>query len=309
MSRNVAITKDVNPTLRRNMLLGLALAVATVAVHGQTVWHDFEFLNVDDNEYVTARPEVQAGLSLDGLRWAFTTYDAYNWHPLTWISLQLDSQLFGLNARYFHFTNIMLHAANTLLLFALLLRMTMAVWPSAFVAGLFALHPAHVESVAWVTERKDVLSTLFWLLTTLAYVRYTEAPSWGRYVLMLVLFALGLMAKPMLVTLPATLLLLDYWPLRRFGRVSIRRLVLEKLPLFALVAASLPLTIMAQTVAIRSFEQLSIAVRLKNAVVSYAQYIGMFFWPSDLAVFYPHPRNTTPDSTVALSAAVLVAIT
>src|SRR5262245_32654044 len=195
--------------------IGVALALATIAVYAQTVSTGFEFLNVDDNEYVTANPHVQRGLNFEDIGWAFgTSFHAYNWHPLTWISLQLDNQLFGLNPRWYHLTNVVLHTANTLLLFGLLLRMTAAAWPSAFVAALFALHPAHVESVAWVTERKDVLSTLFWLLTTLAYVRYTECPGWDRYALTLVLLALGLMAKPMLVTLPATLLLLDYWPLR-----------------------------------------------------------------------------------------------
>jgi tetratricopeptide (TPR) repeat protein len=306
-----AATQPTSPCAgRRNLVIGFALAVATVAVYGQTAWNDFEFLNVDDNEYVTANVHGQRGLNFEDIGWAFgTSFHAYNWHPLSWISLQLDNQLFGLNPRWYHFTNLVLHTANTLLLFALLLRMTAAAWPSALVAGLFALHPAHVESVAWVTERKDVLSILFWLLTTLAYVRYVERPGWGRYLLMLVLFALGLMAKPMVVTLPATLLLFDYWPLRRMSRQSIRGLIVEKLPLFALVAASLPLTIKAQAVAIRTFEQLPLMVRAKNAVVSYAQYIGMLFWPSDLAVFYPHPRGSIPEWKVAAAAALLLAIT
>jgi tetratricopeptide (TPR) repeat protein len=300
---------------RTSVTICLALAVATVAVYGQTVWNNFEFLNVDDNEYVTANPYVQHGLSVDAVHWAFTTDHAYNWHPLTWISLQLDNQLFGMNARYFHLTNVMLHTANVLLLFWLLRWMTGDVWPSAFVAAFFGLHPAHVESVAWVTERKDVLSTLFWLLTTLAYVRYAERPGWGRYALTAVLFALGLMAKPMLVTLPATLLLFDYWPLRRWGggesrfaRASLGRLIVEKLPLFALVAVSLPLTIRAQAVAIRTFDQLPMLVRSKNALVSYAQYIGMLFWPSDLAVFYPHPRGSIPEWKLAAAAALLIGV-
>jgi tetratricopeptide (TPR) repeat protein len=290
----------------RNLLIGVALALVTLAVYGQTVWNNFEFLNIDDNEYVTANPHVQAGLSADGIRWAFTTYHAYNWHPLTWLSLQLDATLGWPSPRGFHLTNILLHAANAVLLFYLLRRMTGDVWPSAAAAALFALHPTHVESVAWITERKDVLSTLFWLLTTIAYVRYVERPGWGRYLLIIVLLALGLMAKPMLVTLPATLLLLDYWPLRRPLRGW---LIVEKLLLFALVAASLPLTIAAQAQAIRSFDQLPVSSRAANAVVSYAEYLVMMVWPADLAPFYPHPKGGIPGWQIAISAAVLIAIT
>jgi tetratricopeptide (TPR) repeat protein len=273
--------------------------VATLAVYGQTVSREFEFLNVDDPDYVTANPHVQDGLTADSLRWAWTTFHAHNWHPLTWMSLELDDQLFGLSAPGFHFTNVLLHVANTLLLFWLLNRLTGAVWPSAAVAGFFALHPTHVESVAWVTERKDVLSTLFWLLTIAAYAWYAERPGVGRYLLVVLAFVLALAAKPMVVTLPAVLLLLDYWPLRRwqigdavptkYARASLGWLIVEKLPLFALVAATVPLTLRAQEGVIRTLDQLSFPVRAENALVAYAEYLGMTVWPVNLAIFYPYP--------------------
>jgi tetratricopeptide (TPR) repeat protein len=299
----------------RTLLTCLALAVLVAAVYGQTCGLDFEFLNVDDPDYVTSNPHVQQGLSPKSILWAAMAFHAYNWHPLTWLSLQLDYQLYGLSSPGFHFTNVLLHAANTVLLFLVLRRMTNAFWCSAAAAAFFGLHPTHVESVAWVTERKDVLSTLFWLLTMAAYAGYAERPGLGRYLLVMVVFALGLTAKPMLVTLPAVLLLLDYWPLRRwaltarsapeatsnsvqpspvFARASLGWLVLEKLPLFALVAASVPLTIAAQQSAIRTLETFPIAVRLQNAAVSCVQYLSMTFWPSGLAIFYPHPRETIP---------------
>jgi Tfp pilus assembly protein PilF len=278
-------------TPSRGALISIGLVVAALAVYGQTAGRDFEFIRIDDPDYVSANPHVTSGLSPENLSWAVTSFDANNWHPLTWLSLQFDAQLFGLDPRAFHVVNMLLHAVNSVLLFLLLRRMTGAEWPSAFVAALFALHPAHVESVAWISERKDVLSGLFWMLTTIAYVRYAESPGAGRYVLVLILFALGLMAKPMLVTLPATLLLLDYWPLRRSG---LGRLVLEKLPLFALVAATIPLTMMAQTKMAKSLQMFPLYVRVENALVAYAQYIVMLFWPVDLAIFYPHPGDAIP---------------
>jgi tetratricopeptide (TPR) repeat protein len=303
---------------RRNLApyIALGLAALTLGIYAQTCGRDFEFLNVDDPDYVTANPHVQQGLTVESVRWAFTSFDAYNWHPLTWLSLQVDIELYGLDARGFHLTNILLHAANTVLLFLVFWRMTGAVWLSAVVAALFGLHPTHVESVAWVTERKDTLSTLFWLLTMLVYVRYAERPAVGRYLVVLVVFALGLMAKPMLVTLPAVLLLLDYWPLRRwpagdmhFAGASLVRLVLEKVPMFALVAASIPLTLQAQSDVVRTLEHFSVGVRLENAVVAYAKYIGMLFWPADLCVFYPHPRNRIPLWQTVTSVVVLATIT
>jgi tetratricopeptide (TPR) repeat protein len=274
--------------------IALTLAALTFLVYSRTLTSGCQFLNVDDPEYVTANPHVRAGLSLDGFVWAWTAFHAYNWHPLTWLSLQLDHQLFGLSSIGFHFTNVLLHAANAVLLFWLLLRMTGATWPAAFVAALFALHPTHVESVAWVTERKDTLSTLFWLLTMLAYVRYAERPGVTRYLLVLLVFALGLAAKPMLVTLPFVLLLMDYWPLRRWPTGGLWRLLLEKLPLILLVAATIPLTVRAQGVAVRTFEQIPLLVRIQNALVSYVKYLYMNAVPVNLAIFYPHPFDTIP---------------
>ena len=271
------------------------LVAVTLLVFGRVIRHDF--INYDDPTYVTANPHVRGGLTWSNVGWAFTTRHAANWHPLTWLSHMLDVQLFGMNPRGHHITSVLLHVANTLLLFAVLRRMTNAVWPSAFVAALFAVHPLHVESVAWVAERKDVLSTLFWMLTMWAYARYAERPGVARYGLALLFFALGLMAKPMLVTLPCVLLLLDFWPLGRvrpgkedFTR-TIARLCAEKLPLFALSAASCALTVWAQKAggAVLSVDALPLPFRIGNAVLSYARYLGRTIWPADLAVFYPHP--------------------
>ena len=207
----------------------LTLALLTFIVYLPVRNNDF--VRYDDNIYVTDNPEVQSGLSWQGIEWTFTTGRGANWHPLTWLSLMLDCELFGVKPGPMHIVNVLFHVANTILLFLVLARMTKGVWQSAFIAGLFALHPLHVESVAWIAERKDVLSTLFWLLTMLAYVRYVERPSAGRYIAVLVLFAMGLMAKPMLVTLPFVLLLLDYWPLERFqnSKISIQKLLFEKI--------------------------------------------------------------------------------
>jgi hypothetical protein len=195
-------------------LVYLLLALSTLAPFAQVYNH--QFVSFDDNLYITDNTRVQAGLTWPGIEWAFTTTHASNWHPLTWLSHMLDCQMFGLNAGAHHLTNVLLHIVNALLLFGILRRMTGALWSSAFVAAVFALHPVHVESVAWVAERKDVLSGLFWMLTMAAYLRYANQPSIARYLPVLLAFALGLMAKPMLVTLPFVLLLLDYWPLGRF---------------------------------------------------------------------------------------------
>jgi len=274
---------------------------------------DHEFLGYDDQDYVTNNFIIQRGLTLDGLRWAFTTIHFGNWHTLTWLSHMLDCQLYGLNPRGHHLTNLALHAANTVLLFLLLARITAALWPSAFVAALFALHPLHVESVAWVAERKDVLSSFFFLTTLWAYARYAAAPSLRRYLPVLFSFALGLMAKPMLVTLPFVLLLLDYWPLGRMapetpikmkGRKAKRSadqrpkdqilgLVWEKAPLFALAAVSCVITLVGQKVAMASLE-LTPWSRIGNALVAYVSYLGKMVWPLNLAVFYPHPGNSLP---------------
>ncbi|MFL5341291.1 MAG: tetratricopeptide repeat protein [Gemmataceae bacterium] len=311
------------PDRGRTARIGVALAVAVLAVYGQTVFSDFGFVNADDPDYVTANPHVYTGLSLENARWAFTSFEAYNWHPLTWLSLQLDAQLFGVNPRGYHFTNVLLHLANTLLLFVVLQRMTGATWRSAAVAAFFALHPAHVESVAWIPERKDVLSTLFWLLAMLAYTRYAERPSIGRYLLVALATALGLLAKQMLVTLPAVLLLLDYWPLRRwqrvepvptpFARASLRWLILEKVPLILLALATIPLTMQAQAGVVRSLDQFPLQVRVANALAAYLEYLRMLVWPSGLTIFYPHPFDRLPAwkpiaASVLLLAATVVAL-
>ena len=284
----------------RELLVVLFLALATVAVYWPVRGH--EFVNYDDGPYVYENPHVRAGLTGESVKWAFTAMHSYNWHPLTWLSHMLDCQLYGLDSGKHHITSLLFHAANTALLFLVLRRMTGALWRSAFVAALFALHPLHVESVAWVSERKDVLSTLFWLLTMLAYVRYAEKRCPARYVPVVVLFALGLTAKPMLVTLPIVLLLLDYWPLGRVeDELSVAgtkvgaywRLVREKLPLFALAAASGVITYLVQRSggAVKTLEQFSPGIRVGNAFVAYLKYIGKMFWPRALAVFYPHPGS------------------
>ena len=237
----------------RGVLICLCLVIAILAVYWQVSEHDFVYY--DDDEYVRENKTVQSGWTLDGIVWAFSTTHASNWHPLTWLSHMLDCQLFGLDPGWHHLTNVLFHIANTLLLFIVLRRMTRETWRSAFVAALFALHPLHVQSVAWVAERKDVLSTLFGMLTMWSYVRYVERPSAGRYMPIVVFFFLGLMAKPMLVTLPFVLLLLDYWPLGRFQSKAgidswqssiVFRLVWEKVPLFVLVAASCGVTFIIQ---------------------------------------------------------------
>jgi tetratricopeptide (TPR) repeat protein len=292
------------------------------------VWHN-QFVNFDDDKYVTDNFPVQWGLTLKGFTWAFSTTHAGNWHPLTWLSHMLDCQLFGLGPGGHHLTNLLFHLANTLLLFLLLQRMTRALWPSALVAALFAVHPLHVESVAWVAERKDVLSTFFWMLTMWAYVWYVEGPEIKRYLLVLLCYSLGLMAKPMLVTLPLVLLLLDYWPLGRWPReyataageseispagdpppqVALKRLIWEKVPLLVLAASSSLVTFYAQRAggAVLSLQNLPLTVRLANALVAYLSYIGKMVWPSRLAAFYPHPENTLP-LWQALGAAIVLGV-
>jgi tetratricopeptide (TPR) repeat protein len=272
------------------VLVGAGLAVLTLLVYCPSF--DYPFVNFDDPAYVSNNPQVHAGLTPDSIRWAFTSFACVNWHPLTWLSLQLDAQLWGAEeARAFHRTNVLLHTANTVLLFWVFCRMTGLVWRSAAVAALFALHPLHVESVAWVTERKDVLSTLFWMLTLAAYLYYVRRAGVGRYLLVMLMLELGLMAKPMLVTLPLILLLFDYWPLSRLGPIGFRRLVIEKGPLCTLVLASCLLTFLAQRrgQAVAGFEIIPLQARIENALLAYVAYVGQMFWPLDLAVYYPHP--------------------
>ena len=289
----------------------LTLALLTFVVYLPVRNH--EFVRYDDDVYVTNNPEVQSGLSWQGIKWAFTTDRGANWHPLTWLSLMLDCRLFGVKPGPLHLVNVLFHIANTLLLFIVFNRMTKALWQSAFIAALFALHPLHVESVAWIAERKDVLSTLFWLLTMLAYTRYAERPSVGRYILALVFFALGLLAKPMLVTLPFVLLLLDYWPLDCFSnsRFSIRNSIIEKLPFFFLSILSSVITFIVQQKggAVFSADIVPFNVRLANAICSYFVYIEKMFWPVRLAVLYPYSINGVSLVKVLLSATILVLIT
>ncbi|HXM36585.1 MAG TPA: tetratricopeptide repeat protein [Pyrinomonadaceae bacterium] len=305
-----------HPIGSRRTRIGICVLLVAVTwlVFGQTLWHGF--INYDDPVYVYENPVVKSGLTLHGIGWAFTHSHGFNWHPLTWISHMLDCQFYGLKAGGHHFTNVLLHTIAVLLLFVLLWQMTGALWRSGFVATVFAIHPSHVESVAWIAERKDVLSGVFFMLTLIAYVRYARDPSLGRYVTMLVLFACGLMAKPMLVTIPLILLLLDYWPLGRFAQSLPReskavrwRLVLEKVPLLVLSFASCIATFIAQQGAMNSFEQLPLALRINNALVSCLTYIRQMIWPVNLTVYYPHPSYQLPFWEIALAAALLVTIT
>jgi tetratricopeptide (TPR) repeat protein len=283
---------------------------------------DLRFVNFDDTIYVTQNPRVPDGLSWNSVVWALKTGHAGNWHPLTWISHMVDCQLYGLNPLGHHLTNLFFHTANTLLIFLLLRRTTGAVWRCVFVAALFALHPVHVESVAWVAERKDVLSTFFGLLCLWAYVGYVEKSKARHhaavfYILTLFLFTLGLLSKPMLVTWPCVMMLLDYWPLRRIQLSDlnsqlpiIRRLLLEKIPFIALSAATCVATFIAQRAggAVAPLEDVTIESRLINALVSYATYLGKLFWPRNLAVIYPFVRDW-PVWRVMVAGLLLLAIT
>jgi protein O-mannosyl-transferase len=284
----------------------LSLAVLTWIVFGGTLWHDF--INYDDPRYVYENTKITGGLSISGIAWAFTHIHSLNWHPLTTISHMLDCQLYGLKAGWHHFTNVLLHTLAAVLLFLALQLMTGAVWRSAFVAAVFAIHPLRVESVAWIAERKDVLSGVFFMLTLLAYVNYVRLPRVRGYLIVLFLFACGLMSKPMLVTLPFVLLLLDYWPLQRIKGQLWRR-VAEKIPLIALSAVSSVITFLVQKGAVGQTDELPIFERINNAVVSYMLYIWQMLWPVNLAVFYPHPENRLPVWEIACCLVLLICIT
>jgi tetratricopeptide (TPR) repeat protein len=289
----------------------LALVAITWFVFGQTLRHDF--VDFDDNLYVYQNPAITRGLSVDGVLGAFTHPHAGNWHPLTTISHMLDCQLCRLKPGGHHFTNVLLHTIAVLLLFFVLKQMTggpsrtSSIWPSAFVAGVFAIHPLHVESVAWVSERKDMLSAVFFMLTLGAYVRYVRKPSVWRYLAVALCLALGLMSKPMLVTVPFVLLLLDYWPLERFSE-KLTRLVLEKIPLLALCAPSCIATLLIQRYAEGAAAQLPFPLRLNNAAVSYVAYIWQMFWPARLVPFYPHPNDQLPLWQVLLAIVFLISV-
>jgi protein O-mannosyl-transferase len=298
---------------RVTVCICVGLLLLIWAIFNQTL--RFDFVNYDDPSYVYQNTRIAGGITLANIGWAFTHVHSENWHPLTTITHMLDSQLHGLNAGWHHLTNVVLHAVAVILLFLALQQMTGAVWRSAFVSVIFAVHPLHVESVAWIAERKDVLSAVFFMLTLLAYLHYTREPSVGRYLIVALVVALGLMSKPMLVTIPFVLLLLDYWPLRRFeSRKSNNghqplRLVLEKVPLIALSAISSTVTFLAQRGAIGWTEQLPISERVTNALVAYVVYIRQMLWPAGLAVFYPHPENRLPAWEVSFAFIVLVGIT
>ena len=289
------------------------LTVVTWVVFAQTLRYDF--INYDDPHYVYQNTRITSGINFANVAWAFSHIHSENWHPLTTITHMLDCQLHGVNAGWHHFTNVLLHCLAVVLLFVALERMTGALWRSAFVSAVFAVHPLHVESVAWIAERKDVLSALFFMLTLLAYLHYTRAPSIGRYLTVALVVGLGLMSKPMLVTLPFVLLLLDYWPLDRIKthrsntERRVLQLILEKIPLIALSAVSSIVTFLAQRGAIGWTEQLPVSARISNALVAYVVYIRQMFWPAGLAVFYPHPESRLPVWEISLALIVLVGIT
>ena len=284
----------------------MGLVAAVWLVFGQT--RQYGFVNYDDDVYVYRNPVVARGLTRDGVAWAFAGGHADNWHPLTWLSHMLDAQLFGLAPAGHHVTSVLLHALAAALLFLVLHAMTGTFWRSAFVAAAFAVHPLRAESVAWVSERKDVLSAVFCMLVLAAYLRYTRRPaSLARYLVVAVLLALGLLAKPMLVTLPVVLLLLDYWPLGRFASVPVRRLLLEKAPLLALAAVSSLMTVRAQHLAIQPLEQFSLPHRLANAAVACVTYLGALLAPRGLAAFYPHESHAP--AVVALALVLLALLT
>ncbi len=345
-NRPPAENVDLPPSTPVVRAIGVFLFLAVVLVFGQTLRH--AFVNYDDDRFVYENPQVTSGLTLHGVLWAFSD-QGFQWRPLTWVSHMIDWQLYGPGAGGHHATNVLLHAATTVLLFLFFWRMTGRIWPSALVAVLFAIHPLRVESVAWVTERKDTLSGLFFVLTLGVYLDYVRQPfSVERYLAVMVFFALGLLSKPMLVTLPLLLLLLDYWPLGRFagspgrlltppstppvtpphcngggdfpgdanssapppGRFSLPgRLLVEKLPLFALVAVSCLMTVLSHVKAVAPAERVPVSLRLGNAVVSYVTYLRQFFFPTDLAALYPTADLDLPLWKVGSAILVLAAVT
>jgi tetratricopeptide (TPR) repeat protein len=312
--------------MSRPRIAVLLLAFVTLLAYMPVAHHTFVLY--DDGDYITENRVVQNGLTWAGIKWAFTTWHASNWHPLTWISHMMDCQWFGINAGGHHLVSALIHAVNAALLFILLLRLTGAFWPCAFVAALFAWHPLHVESVAWASERKDVLSTFFELLALLAYVKAVTSGEWqvtskhcnpllvtrhSSLCLALLFFACALMSKPMPVTMPFVMLLLDYWPLGRFTIYDLRftilkKLLLEKIPFFLLSAASCVVTYLSQrTTAVVSLKGMSLHFRLENSLVSYGRYLLKLFWPENLAVLYPIPEHY-PWWQLTLAAAALLAI-
>jgi hypothetical protein len=301
---------------RPNLAISVFFILATAAVFWPLLTHDF--VSIDDNVYVTSNPHVRSGFTAKSIRWAFTTFDAEFWHPLTWLSLMADARIFGGGPFGFHLTNLLLHLLNTLLLFFFLKKATSKLWQSAFVASLFAFHPLHVESVAWIAQRKDVLSTFFWLLTLRCYAHFVEKPGPSRYGWVLVFFILGLMSKPMLITLPFALLLLDYWPLRRFQYAGSWRsfagdvwpYIREKLPLFVLTVTAVIITYSAQKHGggLDSLNPYPLSDRIANALIAYGVYIWKMIWPRNLAFFYPFP-DSLPAWQIMASTLALVTFT
>jgi hypothetical protein len=276
---------------RQMLIVYIFLALVTLAVFWQVT--GYNFVNFDDPVYVTENSHIH-GITINGVRWAFSSTYAEFWHPLTWLSLMFDYQLYGLNAGGYHLTNLILHILSSLLLFWLFNRMTGMIWRSAFVAALFALHPLHVESVAWIAERKDVLSAFFWMLTLCLYVYYTEKPAIRRYLLVLFSFVCALMSKPMVVTLPLIMILLDYWPLKRFESKKENWVLWqfkEKFPLFTLSAVFSIITLLAQHKMSAQDSSYPLGLRIANASVSFVTYLTKTFWPQDLAIFYPFPND------------------
>jgi hypothetical protein len=278
------VPAQASPRNDRSIRIAVCIFLTAIIwiVFGQTLGHDF--VNFDDDRYVYENPEISRGLTLDGLKWILTHSHVSLWHPLTTLSHMADCQIYGLKPGGHHFTNVVLHNIGAVLLFLVFRGMTGRIWRSAFVAAIFAIHPMRVESVAWIAERKDVLSGVFFMLTLGGYVRYTRAPSIFRYVTMSIFLACGLMSKATFVTVPLLLLLLDYWPLQRANDFHAwGRMVVEKIPLFALSAAASAATMFAQTVTMASLEQLPLLPRLKNAAVSLIAYLRQMVWPTDLA--------------------------
>lgn len=304
------------PNLRqtyREPLVVIGLSALVLAIYAQAA--SFQFINLDDSYYVYENPAILSGLNWESIKWSFSAYYAGNWHPLTWLSLQLDVQLFGAAPGMHHVVNVILHLLNTLLGFVVFRRMTGRFWASAFIAALFAIHPAHVESVAWISERKDLLCTMFWLLSMWSYVLWYDGggkPWTAMYFVSLAMFALGLMSKPMIITLPFVLLLCDIWPLNWTfeTKTSHLKLIVEKTPFFALSIVSAIVTIAAQRSAgaVESLNVLPLEIRIKNSILSYVRYIWMAFVPNGLAVWYPYDKNLGL-AEVAGAAALLVAIT
>jgi len=322
MPYDFEIMKKTPNTSSLPVFLFLSILFAILAVYYQV--YQFDFVYYDDHIYVTDNIHLHSGFSKKSVFWALTSDEAGFWHPLTWFSLILDYELYGLNPGGYHGTNLLLHMANTVLLFVVLWTMTVSRWRSCFVTALFALHPLHVEPVAWIADRKDLLSTFFWMLTLWAYVSYVRRPGMSRYALVFIFFTLGLMSKPMLVTLPFVLLLIDFWPLQRVagiaqqeGKVSsiiypspFFRLLLEKMPFLILAIMISIITILAEgkAGALKPLDLYPLDVRVTNALVSYVAYMGKTVWPTNLAVYYPHP-GMSPLWQIIFSAGILLIIT